>query len=108
MDRARAVEIAKRWHGENDTIESLADVILNAVLEDDKRIARGYDKRVRYLVAYIQIFIRHFRYPDFAKPPDLDKAEKAWIDANDYNVKVGDIINPTPQQSHKADPVTPS
>lgn len=48
----------------------------------------SYDMHVRYLIAYIQAFISHQRNPAFFNLPNIERAEKAWKDANDFNVDI--------------------
>ena len=59
--------------------------------EKDKYI-KGYDMHTRYLISYVQAFIHHAQNPDCFGLPDLERAEKAWRAANDYNVEIFELI----------------
>ena len=61
-----------------------------------ENIIKAYEFQTRTLIAWIQAFINHHRYPDFFNVPDLEKAEAEWREANEFNVAIYDQFHPTP------------
>ena len=51
-----------------------------------ENIIKAYEFQTRILIAWIQAFINHYHYPDFFNVPDLEKAEDAWREVNEFNV----------------------
>ena len=67
-----------------------------------ENIIKAYEFQTRTLIAWIQAFINHHRYPDFFNVPDLEKAEAEWREANEFNVAIYDQFCLTPLQADAA------
>jgi len=67
-----------------------------------ENIIKAYEFQTRILIAWIQAFINHHRYPYCFNVPDLEKAEAEWREANEFNVAIYDQFRPTPLQADAA------
>jgi len=61
-----------------------------------ENIIKAYEFQTRILIAWIQAFINHHRYPYCFNVPDLEKAEAEWREANEFNVAIYDQFHPIP------------
>lgn len=66
-------------------VDAFCPVCVRKLLEDGG--ARDYDHHIRMLIATVQAFILHHRYPESFAVPDLENAESAWRAANEFNLK---------------------
>lgn len=74
-------------------------------MDEKDRIITAYDMRIRMLVSFVQAFINHEKDPGFFGLPSLEWAERAWKEANDFNVKVFEY-RAAAQNDMQADPAS--